>query len=123
MLNEIDGFSPSSGILVIGATNSYQSLDPALIRAGRFDLKYHIGNPDPETRKELIRLYTAGKTLSPELGEGRLSDMFKDLSCAEIETVLNESASIALAAGRNEITLSDVNEAAGKIGIKLSSHK
>lgn len=123
MLNEMDGFSPSSGILVIGATNSYQSLDPALIRAGRFDLKYHIGNPDPETRKELIRLYTAGKTLSPELGEGRLSDMFKDLSCAEIETVLNESASIALAAGRNEITLSDVNEAAGKIGIKLSSHK
>ena len=52
MLNEMDGFSPTSGILVIAATNSYQSLDPALIRAGRFDLKYHIGNPDPETRKE-----------------------------------------------------------------------
>ena len=123
MLNEMDGFTPSSGILVIGATNSYQSLDPALIRAGRFDLKYHIGNPDPETRKELIRLYTKGKQLSPDLGEGRLSDMFKDLSCAEIETILNESASIALAKNAQEITLSDISAAADKIGVKLVSHK
>lgn len=123
MLNEMDGFTPSSGILVIGATNSYQSLDPALIRAGRFDLKYHIGNPDPETRKELIRLYTAGKTLSDDLGEGRLSDMFRDLSCAEIETVLNESATIALAAGGRPISLNDITEAAKKIDVKLALHK
>ena len=123
MLNEMDGFTPSSGILVIGATNSFASLDPALIRAGRFDLKYHIGNPDPETRKELIWLYTKGKQLSPDLGEGRLSDMFKDLSCAEIETILNESASIALAKNAQEITLSDICAAAEKIGVKLVSHK
>lgn len=119
MLNEMDGFTPSSGILVIGATNSFASLDPALIRAGRFDLKYHIGNPDPETRKELIRLYTKGKHLSPDLSEGRLSDMFKDLSCAEIETILNESASIALAKNAQEITLSDISTAADKIGVKI----
>lgn len=119
MLNEMDGFSPFSGVLVIGATNSYQSLDPALIRAGRFDLKYHIGNPDPETRKELIRLYTAGKTLSAELGEGRLSDMFKDLSCAEIETILNEAAQIALTDGGREITPADIAEAAAKIDVNI----
>ena len=123
MLNEMDGFTPSSGILVIGAMNSYQSLDPALIRAGRFDLKYHIGNPDPETRKELIRLYTADKRLSSELGEGRLSDLFKDLSCAEIETILNESASIALADGGREISAADIAESAKKIDVKLSGHK
>lgn len=123
MLNEMDGFNPSSGILVIGATNSYQSLDPALIRAGRFDLKYHIGNPDPETRKELIRLYTAGKTLSSDLGEGRLSDMFKDLSCAEIETILNEAASVSLAKNSQEITISDIAAASEKIDVKISMHK
>ncbi len=123
MLNEMDGFSPSSGILVIGATNSYQSLDPALIRAGRFDLKYHIGNPDPETRKELIRLYSAGKVLSDDLGEGRLSDLFKDLSCSEIETILNESASIAYADGNRAVTFNDIAEAAKKIDVKLSIHK
>ena len=123
MLNEMDGFNPSSGILVIGATNSYQSLDPALIRAGRFDLKYHIGNPDAETRKELIRLYTAGKTLSAELGEGRLSDMFKDLSCAEIETILNEAASVSLAKNAQEVTISDIAAASEKIGVKINVHK
>ena len=123
MLNEMDGFSPTSGVLVIGATNSYQSLDPALIRAGRFDLKYHIGNPDAETRKELIRMYTAGKTLSPELGEGRLSDLFKDLSCAEIETILNEAAQIALADGGREIRLDDITEAAAKINVNIHQKK
>ena len=123
MLNEMDGFMPSSGILVIGATNSYQSLDPALIRAGRFDLKYHIGNPDTETRKELIRLYTAGRGLSPELSEGRLAEIFKDLSAAEIETVLNESASIAYAAGGRDITADDISEAAAKIGVKIKTVK
>ena len=123
MLNEMDGFNPSSGILVIGATNSYQSLDPALIRAGRFDLKYHIGNPDADTRKELIRLYTAGKTLTADLGEGRLSDMFKDLSCAEIETILNEAASISLAKNAQEITISDIAAASEKIGVKINVHK
>ncbi len=123
MLNEMDGFNPSSGILVIGATNSYQSLDPALIRAGRFDLKYHIGNPDPQTRKELIRLYTEGRKLAPDLGEGRLSDLFKDLSCAEIETVLNEAASIALSDGNREITAADLAEAAKKIDIRTNPKK
>ena len=123
MLNEMDGFSPSSGVLVIGATNSYQSLDPALVRAGRFDLKYHIGNPDAETRKELIRLYTAGKKLSAELSEGRLSDMFRDLSCSEIETILNEAAQIALAGGNREITPADIEEAASKVDVNLHIKK
>ncbi len=123
MLNEMDGFTPSSGILVIGATNSYQSLDPALIRAGRFDLKYHIGNPDTETRKELIRLYTAGRKLSEDLSENRLAEIFKDLSAAEIETILNESASIALADGGRAVTAADISEAAGKIDVKIKPAK
>ena len=123
MLNEMDGFSPTSGILVIAATNSYQSLDPALIRAGRFDLKYHIGNPDAETRRELIRLYTAGKSLSDDLGEGRLSDIFKDLSCAEIETILNEAAQIALTDGGRSITAADILDAAEKIDVNLHVKK
>lgn len=123
MLNEMDGFSPSSGVLVIGATNSYQSLDPALIRAGRFDLKYHIGNPDAETRKELVHIYTKGKRISDNLGEERLSDMFKDLSCAEIETIINEASQLALRDGGREIRPEDIIEAAAKIDVKLNHKK
>ena len=61
MLNEMDGFTTLSGILVIAATNSYSSLDPALIRPGRFDLKYNIPNPDYNTRLKLIEIYTKNK--------------------------------------------------------------
>ena len=53
MLNEMDGFVAQDGILVIAATNSYASLDAALIRPGRFDLKYNIPNPDQDTRVKL----------------------------------------------------------------------
>ena len=68
-------------------------------------------------------MYTAGKTLSPELGEGRLSDLFKDLSCAEIETILNEAAQIALADGGREIRLDDITEAAAKINVNIHQKK
>ena len=64
LLNEMDGFSSGKGVLVVAATNSFQSLDPALIRPGRFDLKYTISNPDQKTRMELLEIYGKGKTFS-----------------------------------------------------------
>lgn len=119
MLNEMDGFNNSGNVLVIAATNSYNSLDPALIRPGRFDLKYNIGNPDEKTRKELIRIYTVNKHLSNELSDDVLSGIFDGLSCAAVETILNEASTIARATGSNEITLNDIAEAANKANLKL----
>ncbi len=123
MLNEMDGFKPSDGILVIAATNSYESLDPALIRAGRFDLKYHIDNPDAETRFELVNIYTAGKKLSPELTPQHLTDLFNGLSCSEIESILNESAAFAHAENDREITQNDILDAAKKTDVKITHKK
>ena len=92
MLNEMDGFEGGNGVMVIAATNSYAALDPALIRPGRFDLKYTIGNPDKKTRMELVELYTNGKTLAEELNAEKLADLFNGMSCSAIESVLNEAA-------------------------------
>lgn len=99
MLNEMDGFTSSDGILVVAATNSYRSLDPALVRPGRFDLKFTVDNPDAATRARLVELYIAGRghSLSPDLAVPTLVDAFDGLSCAAIETVLNGAAMIALA--------------------------
>ena len=120
MLNEMDGFVPYSGLLVIAATNSYASLDPALIRPGRFDLKYTVGNPDYRTRMELIGIYTKGKSLTSDLSADYLAGILDGQSCAAIETVLNEAQSICQMQNSSEITLEILSSAAQKIGIKLN---
>ena len=120
MLNEMDGFVPFGGLLVIAATNSYASLDPALIRPGRFDLKYTIGNPDPKTRTELIQMYSKGKTLSGELSTEVLVAAFDGASCAAIEAILNEAQAICQMNGKTGINAETLTEAARKTGIKLN---
>lgn len=98
MLNEMDGFVANDGILVVAATNSYRSLDPALIRPGRFDLKFTVGNPDARTREQLIDLYVDGRghRLADGLSRDDLVRAFDGLSCAAIETVINGAATLAL---------------------------
>lgn len=120
MLNEMDGFNTEDGILVIAATNSYASLDPALIRPGRFDLKYNISNPDLNTRKELIDLYTKNKVLSEEINKERLAVAFENLSCSAIETILNEASMLSILEKRDKITIDDIVLAAQKTNCRLN---
>ncbi len=121
MLNEMDGFTSKDGILVVAATNSYRSLDPALVRPGRFDLKYTVSNPDNATRIELIRIYSKGKTLSTELTAEKLAPLFEGCSCADIEATLNEAAMLAMLEQTPEIALEQVVRAAQKVGAKLKA--
>jgi len=119
LLNEMDGFTPSSGILVIAATNSYQSLDPALVRPGRFDLKYTIGNPDAPTRSELIKIYSKDKKFSQDLTPELLTSATDGLSCSAIETLLNEAQTLSSMAKLSEINAACLLSAAQKTGCKL----
>lgn len=123
MLNEMDGFTPLSGILVIAATNSYSSLDPALIRPGRFDLKYNIPNPDYNTRLKLIDLYTKNKKLSPKLNKSNLADSFENLSCSSIESILNEASMIANIQNRSDIIVENIIAACQKTNCKINLRK
>ena len=114
MLNEMDGFTSSDGILVIAATNSYASLDPALIRPGRFDLKFNIPNPDLNTRIKLIELYTKKKNLAEEVNVEKLAKAFENLSCSAIETILNEASMLAMIENKEKISLENIKEAGKK---------
>ena len=120
MLNEMDGFAANNGILVIGATNSYASLDPALIRPGRFDLKYTIGNPDAATRARLVQIYTKDKMLAPDVTPEMLVTAFDGLSCAAIETVLNQAQALCRMSGSDAIGFDHIMAAAQKTGAKLN---
>jgi len=122
MLNEMDGFTNEDGVLVIGATNSYTSLDTALIRPGRFDKKYKIDNPDQATVLALIDMYTTKKKLNSKIQKEQLAKCFERLSCSAIETVLNEAAMEAEIKEKEEISIEDIAEAGRKtntVNIKI----
>ena len=111
LLNELDGFEKTDGVLVIAATNSIKALDPALIRPGRFDAKLTVPYPDFEARKQLVQMYCKGKKPASECSPEKLAKMFENFSCAKIETVLNRASLIANQQEKTEFTLSDITKA------------
>ena len=115
LLNELDGFESTNGVLVIAATNSIKALDPALIRPGRFDAKLTVPYPDEEARCKLVEMYTRGKCAAAECSAAALARLFAGYSCAKIESVLNGAALRAEQAGRAEFTLEDVKAAAADV--------
>ncbi|MBR1937557.1 MAG: AAA family ATPase [Spirochaetales bacterium] len=120
LLNELDGFSGhSTGVLVVGATNNIQDLDPALIRPGRFDRKYLIPDPDKQAREELIGLYSKGRSLDDSITLNRLVNMTDGLSAAAIESIMNEAIIITIEEGRNTISLGDIKKAAERCALPL----
>ena len=111
LLNELDGFEPSNGVLVLVATNSIHALDPALIRPGRFDAKFSVPYPGSEERKALVRMYCRGKAYDDEVSESLLAKMFEGYSCAKIEACLNRAALLCSQEGREKFNLEDVRQA------------
>lgn len=95
MLNELDGFEQTEGVLVIAATNNINALDEALIRPGRFDARVKVPYPDEKARCALVRMYSAGKTFDSACTEDVLAKMFSGFSCAKIESVMNRACMIA----------------------------
>ena len=115
LLNELDGFEPTKGVLVVAATNSVQALDPALIRPGRFDARFKVPYPDMSARVSLVQKYTQAKKRAASCSDQKLAQLFEGFSCAKIESVLNKAALLASQAGRSEFTLEDVEAAAARV--------
>jgi len=111
LLNELDGFSRNSGILVLAATNSIHALDPALIRPGRFDARFSVPYPDETSREELVELYSKEKPHDSNCTKETLAKLFNGFSCAKIESVLNRAALIANQNGKKEFSLEDIKAA------------
>lgn len=117
LLNELDGFTPNEGILVIASTNSINALDSALIRPGRFDALYKIPYPDAVQRANLVERYLQGKNFAKDVTVDNLAKLFDGFSAAHIESVLNGAALNAMQAGRDEFCLLDVQQAHAQINM------
>ena len=115
LLNELDGFEPTNGVLVLAATNSIQALDPALIRPGRFDARFRVPYPDYNARVQLAAMYSKGKNPASECTPEAIAKMTDGYSCAKIESVLNRAALIAGQENRTEYTLADVRRASSEL--------
>ena len=115
LLNELDGFTPNQGILVLAATNSRKALDEALIRAGRFDAKYEVPFPDFEMRKELASKFLEAKHYAEDISAEVLARQFDGFCAAQIESVINKAALVAGQQGRENFSLADIKAALKEI--------
>ena len=115
LLIEMDGFSYDTGIIVIGATNRADMLDPALLRPGRFDRQVYIELPDLSGRREILDLYAKKLKVGSDVNLQDLARGTTGFSGADLENLLNEAALHAVRNGRAEIAQPDVEEARDKI--------
>lgn len=111
LLVEMDGFEDNSGIIVIAATNREDVLDPALLRAGRFDRTITVNLPDKKGREAIFKVHARGKLLDPKINFENLAKRTVGFSGADIENILNEAAILAVRKNEPMITIEDIDEA------------
>jgi cell division protease FtsH len=110
LLVQMDGFTTSNGIFIVGATNRADLLDPALVRPGRMDKRIFIGAPDSVTRRAILDIHLQGKpTNHATVRVPDLVEVTAGLSCAQIENLLNEAMLYALRHDRTVMNISDVD--------------
>lgn len=114
LLIEMDGFSNETGIIVIGATNRPDMLDPALLRPGRFDRQVHIDLPDMAGREEILKLHAKKIKMHEGVDLGKLARGTTGFSGADLENLLNEAALHAVRSGRKLVADEDIEEARDK---------
>ena len=111
LLVEMDGFGISAGIVVMGATNRPDILDPALLRPGRFDRHITVEQPDIEGREEVLRLHARGKPLASDVDFEYLARRTPGFSGADLANVINEAALLTVRGNKNEIGVPELEEA------------
>jgi ATP-dependent metalloprotease len=100
LLAEMDGFEKNENIMVIGATNHEDSLDPAAVRPGRFDKKIHVPLPDVNGRKDILDLYLGKIAKDEEIDSKKIANMTPGFSGAELQNLVNTAITQAVHEGR-----------------------
>ena len=115
LLAELDGFTPTCDIKIIGATNRPDILDDALLRPGRFDRIIDIGLPDIDGRTQIFQIHLANMNVDKAIKARKLADMTEGASGAEIKSICTEAGMLAIRDSRNVILASDFDNAREKV--------
>ena len=110
LLTEMDGFEENTGVIILAATNRPESLDPALLRPGRFDRRVPVELPDLKGREDILRVHAKKIKVAGDVDFNKIARMASGASGAELANIVNEAALRAVREGRKFATQSDLEE-------------
>jgi cell division protease FtsH len=115
VLTEMDGFEPGTNVIVLGATNRPEILDPALLRPGRFDRRIAVNPPDRPGRVAILKIHTRGVPLADDVDLDRIAASIPGSTGADIALLVNEAALFAARRGHSKVEQSDFTDSIEKI--------
>ncbi len=110
LLTEMDGFEGNTGVIILAATNRPESLDPALLRPGRFDRRVPVELPDLKGREEILKVHAKKIKVDPDVDFNKIARMASGASGAELANIVNEAALRAVRDGRSCANQQDLEE-------------
>lgn len=115
LLSEMDGFDPSKGLVLLAATNRPEILDPALLRAGRFDRQVLVDRPDKVGRVQILKVHIKKIHLAKDIDIDSIAALTPGFTGADLANLVNEAALLATRRKGNEVTLDDFTQAIERI--------
>src|SRR6266568_3733823 len=115
LLAEMDGFDSSKGVIIMAATNRPEVLDPALLRAGRFDRQVVVDKPDVRGREAILRLHARAVILAPSVDLRVLAARTPGMAGADLANIINEAALLAARKGKDAVDRADLDEAVDRV--------
>lgn len=115
LLTEMDGFDENSGVILIGATNRPEILDPALKRAGRFDRQVLVDRPDRSGRLEILQVHARGVLMAEDVDLGTMAIQTSGFAGADLANLINEAALLAARNDREAVIMADFYEAMERV--------
>jgi cell division protease FtsH len=115
LLVELDGFDSSAGLVLLGATNRPEILDPALLRAGRFDRQVLVDRPDRTGRVQILDVHLRKVQLAPDVAVEKVAALTPGFTGADLANLVNEAALLATRRGADNVSMQDFNNAVERI--------
>ncbi|MGP0090340.1 MAG: ATP-dependent zinc metalloprotease FtsH [Xanthobacteraceae bacterium] len=115
LLVELDGFDSRSGLVIIAATNRPEILDPALLRAGRFDRQVLVDRPDKKGRVQILQVHMKKVKLAPDVDADKVAALTPGFTGADLANLVNEAALLATRRSGDAVSMSDFNNAVERI--------
>jgi cell division protease FtsH len=125
LLAEMDGFDARAGLIIMGATNRPEILDPALMRPGRFDRQVLVDRPDKRGREQILRIHAKNVKLAPDVDLRAVASRTPGFAGADLANVVNEAALLAARRNKNHVTRFEFDEAIERVvaGLEKKSRR